>query len=119
MKSILLLTLIGVVSFTPNLRAQNIVPPPPSRPTRPVVVAPPPPPTIRFANGTKVEVLQKFFLVISPDGFRVNIERPLPDLARDPRGCAWLKHWLDTHTAGYGVWKEHCQVYLFRCLNLR
>jgi len=101
----------------------TIVPPPPSRPSTAVRVYPPDPPSITFGNGgnlwAKVWIYRDKFIVMDRDRQTRSIKRPLPDQARNPGGCAWLRYWLNTHDCHSGAWKGYLEIYLYRCLNLR
>ena len=125
--------LTSCILFGSHAFAQKYVPPPPSRsfdntgttinppqPSRPgVTIEPPPVPQIKFGNGARVEVYNDQFVFHGSDGrppFRQR--RPLPDLARHPYGCKWVRSHLD-HSPYSREWIDLCKVYLERCMNLR
>ena len=120
--------LVGAHGF-----AQQYVPPPPShtwgntgttinppKPSQPGTrVYAPPPPEIKFGNNTRVIIYDDKFVFMAPDGRQFTKKRPLPDLARNPYGCQWLRHYLDTTSPYSQNWIDHCYVYLERCRDLR
>jgi hypothetical protein len=129
MDKLKLLLLVAFTFIGSRAFAQQYVPPPPSYPSTggTVIQAPPGPPKvpvtpttqIRFGNGARVAVYPDKFVLIEPDGSHHTKSRPLPDLARNPNGCKWLKHYLDTTSPYTRNWGDNLQVYLERCLNLR
>jgi hypothetical protein len=102
-----------------NNSPQTIVPPRPSRPSPGTRVEAPPASTIRFGNGAKVIIYRDEFVVMDKDRHSKTIKRPLPDLARPPGGCKFLKNQLDTTACSRDYWIRDLEIYLSRCEGLR
>lgn len=136
MNKLSLAILVGCALVGSHGFAQEYVPPPPSRsfggttgttisppkPSQPVPgtrVYAPPAPEVKFGNGARVVIYNDKFVFMAPDGSRFTKKRPLPDLARNPYGCKWLRHYLDTTSPYSHNWIDNCYVYLERCMNLR
>ncbi len=115
--------------------AQQYVPPPPSQPSsgNGTTISPPRPSQprpgtgvsapqameIKFNNGARVALYRDKIVLIEPNGHQYIQKRPLPDVARNPNGCAWLRHYLDGNNPYELDWREKCLVYLYRCMDLR
>lgn len=124
--TVLALTSASAQEFVPpppsrpsNNSTQTIVPPKPSRPSPGTGIYPPDASTIRFANGAKVEIFRDKFVLMDKDRNSKTIKRPLPDLARPPWGCKWLKNQLDSTDCHRDYWIRDLEIYLSRCLNLK
>jgi hypothetical protein len=74
---------------------------------------------IRFANGAAVAVYQDRIVLIEPNGQRWVKRRPLPDRARNPNGCAWLRQYLNTTSPYTRDWGDACLSYLETCREIR
>jgi hypothetical protein len=129
MKNLTLTVLLVCSGLAGPAVAQQYVPPPPSRPStgHTIIQAPgdgtkiaaPQAKEIKFANGARVVLYRDKFVFIAPDGRNFTKRRPLPELARSPWGCKWLRNYLDTTSPYTRNWIDNCYVYLERCEGLR
>ena len=129
MSKLKLAVVVTCTFVTSQVFGQQYVPPPPSRPAtgHTIIQAPgdgtkiaaPQAKEIKFANGTRVVLYRDKFVFIAPDGRNFTKRRPLPELARNPWGCKWLRNYLDTTSPYTQNWIDNCYVYLERCMGLR
>ncbi len=112
---------LGAVGLAnPPPPANVVVKPPPSGiPPGRVLIQPPPPAPILFGGGVRVYVYPTKFVIHDAIGHTHIVKRPLPDVARNPNGCGYVKNYLDTHDCHSQSWLEMLNVYLFKCRGLR
>jgi hypothetical protein len=114
MNKLKLILLFAFTFLSSHAFAQYISPAPnnPNSGLPKVYVAPA---AIKFANGARVEIYRNKIVLVEPDGHQWTKWRPLPDRARNPNGCGWLWHYLNTTSPYTQDWGDNCLVYLEWC----